>query len=341
SDAESRSIGTGLAVRRCSGDEWPPATPMVAALFDGRRGSRSVGYLARKSRGIDVTDQPKPMRVVFGETLCELAEQFPDMVVLDADVSSSTQTCLFGRAHPNRFYNFGIAEANMVSAAAGMAASGLLPVVSSFAFLLSARAADAVRSNVAYPRLSVKLCGGYAGLSDFADGASHQSVMDLAVMRAMPNMTVLVPSDNDTIRGAVGAMLACDGPVYLRISRQPAPPVHAGDGSFEIGRARTMRAGADVTLAVCGTLLGEALRAADALAADGIAAEVLEFGTVKPLDVAALTESAAKTRAVVTVGIDDTFAESGPYEALLDKYGLTAPHIAAAARELLETKDRQ
>ena len=229
---------------------------------------------------------------------------------------------------------------------------------------MSTRAADPVRSQVAQPRLNVKLCGGYAGLSDFADGASHQSVIDLAVMRAMPNMTVLVPSDAETTRGAVRAMLARDGPVFLRISRQPAPSLHAGDDSFEIGRARVLREGGDVALAVCGTLLGEALAAAETLEAGGVSAAVAEFATLKPLDVATLVDLARRTGAVVTVeehnihggfggavaealaehcpaplrrvGLRDTFAESGPHEALLEKYGLTAPHIAAAAGELLE-----
>ena len=310
--------------------------------------------------------EPRPMRAVFGEALCELAEEFPRMVVLDADVSTSTQTRLFAERYPDRFYNFGIAEANMVSAAAGMAASGLVPVASSFAFLLSLRAGDAVRSQVAYARLNVKLAGGYAGLSDFADGASHQSVLDVAVMRALPNMTVLVPSDTETTRGAVRAMLEFDGPVYLRLSRQPVGSLHGGDESFGIGPARVMREGQDVTLAVCGTLLGEALAAAELLERDGMAAAVVEFPTVKPLDGDTLASFAAATRAVVTieehnvlggfgaaaaeclgrrcpvpirrVGIADTFAESGPYEALLDKYGLTAGHIVRAAREAVSHK---
>ena len=321
-----------------------------------------------RNRGKRISEtEPKPMRVVFGEALCELAEEFPNMVVLDADASSSTQTRLFAERFPKRFYNFGIAEANMVSAAAGMAASGLIPVASSFAFLLSLRAGDAVRSHVAYSRLNVKLAGGYAGLSDHADGASHQSVMDIAFMRSLPNMTVLVPSDAETTRGAVRAMLDHDGPVYLRISRHLVGSLHSGVEAFRIGQAQVLREGTDVTLAVCGTLLGEALAAAEALAAEGISAAVVECATVKPLDGEVLARLAAQTRAVVTVeehsthggfggavaeclgekcpvhirrvGIQDTFAESGPYEALLDKYGLTAPHIAAAARDVIQARD--
>ncbi len=305
------------------------------------------------------------MRTVFGQTLCELAEEFPQMVVLDADVSSSTQTRLFAEKYPDRFYNFGIAEANMVSAAAGMAACGLLPVASSFGFLLTMRAGDAIRSHVAYTRLNVKLAGGYAGLSDYADGASHQSVLDVAFMRAMPNLAVLVPSDVETTRGAVRAMLAWEGPVYLRLSRQPVGSLHGGDEAFGVGRARVIREGKAVTLAVCGTLLAESLAAAEMLQADGIDAAVVEFATVKPLDGETLDRYARTTEAVVTVeehsihggfggavaeylgghcpvpvrrvGIRDTFAESGPYEALLEKYGLTAGHIVRAAREAMRS----
>jgi len=307
-----------------------------------------------------------PMRVVFGQALCELAEEFPDMVVLDADVSASTQTRLFAERHPDRFYNFGVAEANMVSAAAGMAASGLIPVASTFAFLLCLRAGDTVRSHVAYNALNVKLAGGYAGLSDFADGASHQSVLDVAFMRALPNMTVLVPSDVETARGAVRAMLAHEGPVYLRVSRQPVGSLHGSDQAFEVGRARLLRDGRDVTLAACGTLLVEALAAAEQLGRDGIDAAVVEFATVKPLDGDMLWRFADATGAVVTIeehsilggfgaavaeclgegcpvpvrriGLRDTFAESGPYEALLDKYGLSARHIVRAAKEAVGLK---
>lgn len=308
----------------------------------------------------------KPMRMVFGETLCENAAEFQNMVVLDADVSSSTQTKLFGNQYPKRFFNFGIAEANMVSAAAGMAAANLIPVVSTFAFLLTLRAGDPVQSLIAYNRLNVKLAGGYAGLSDFADGASHQSVVDLAVMRAMPGMTVLVPSDIETTQGAVKAMLKHQGPVYLRLSRDAVGSLHGGDQNFEIGKARILREGKDLTLAVSGTLLGEAFKAADALESEGIKATVAEFATLKPFDHQTLTELAQKTGAVVTieehsvigglgsavaeslaayypvpqerVGMQDVFGESGPYQALLEKFGLTTPSIVQAGHKVLERK---
>lgn len=306
---------------------------------------------------------PKPMRLVFGETLCELAEEFPELVVLDADVSSSTQTRLFAEKYPNRFFNFGIAEANMVSAAAGMAACGMMPVASTFAFLLTLRAGDPVRSLIAYNNLNVKLAGGYAGLSDFADGASHQAVMDLSVMRAMPNMTVLIPSDIETTKGAVKAMLKHKGPVYLRLSRENVSSCHGGDESFEIGKAKIVRDGKDVTLAVSGTLLTQAIEAANELEKSGISAAIVEFPTLKPFDSETLIRYAKQTGAVVSIeehtvngalggsvaeclsenypvplkriGIRDTFGESGSYSALLDKYELTAKYIVAAAKSLV------
>jgi transketolase len=308
----------------------------------------------------------KPMRQIFGEALCELGEEFPNLVVLDADVSSSTQTVLFRQKYPNRFFNFGIAEANMVGAAAGMATGGLLPVVSTFAFLITLRAGDPVRSLVAYNQLNVKLAGGYAGLSDFADGASHQAVMDLAIMRAMPSMTVLVPSDIETTRGAIQAMLKYKGPVYLRLSRDVVASYHQGDESFEIGKARVLRDGNDLAIAVCGTLLKEVLAAAEELAKEKINVAVIEFPTLKPFDRETMIGFATKTGAVLTVeehtivgglgsavaeclgeyqptplyrvGIKDCFGESGSYRQLLEKFGLTAMQIIEAAKKVLKRK---
>ncbi|MBM7583417.1 transketolase [Caldicoprobacter guelmensis] len=311
--------------------------------------------------------EQKPMRLVFGEILCELAEEFPEMVVLDADVSNSTQTKRFEEKFKDRFFNFGIAEANMVSAAAGMATCGLIPVVSTFAFLIVLRAGDPVRSLIAYNSLNVKLAGGYAGLSDFADGASHQSVTDLAIMRAMPNMTVLVPSDIDTTRGAVRAMLKHRGPVYLRLSREPVGSYHGGDESFEIGKAKILKDGKDVTLAVSGTLLPQVLEAAEELEKAGIRPAVLEFPTLKPFDSETLIYYAQKTGAIVTVeehtilggfggavseslseicpvpvkriGINDCFGESATsYSELLNKYFLTKGYICQAAIGLIKRK---
>lgn len=306
----------------------------------------------------------KTMRQVFGETLCELGCEYNRLVVLDADVSSSTQTKLFAQKFPERFYNFGIAEANMVSAAAGMAVSGLIPVASTFAFLLTLRAGDAVNSLIAYNNLNVKLAGGYAGFSDFADGASHQSIMDLAMMRALPNMTVLVPSDIETTKAAVRAMIEHKGPVYLRLSRDNVGSCHGADSYIEIGKAKVLREGKDVTLVVAGTLLPQVFQAAEELKSQGIEATILEYISLKPFDCETLLKYAKVTGAVVTVeehtvigglggacseclseeaqvkvkrvGIQDTFGESGPYAALLEKYGLTASHIVEAVQDALD-----
>lgn len=303
----------------------------------------------------------KPMRQIFGEALLSLAPVFPEMVVLDADVSSSTQTCIFAGEYPGRFYNFGIAEQNMVAASAGMAACGKLPVVSSFAFLLTIRAADAVRSLIAYNSLNVKLAGAYGGLSDYADGASHQSVFDLSLMRSMPNMTVLCPSDADKTVGAVRAMLEYNGPVYLRLSRAEVDGLHGGDESFTIGKAVRLARGDAVTLCVCGTPLSSVLEAERVLRGEGISCDVLEYGTLKPFDSGALLESAARTGLVVSVeenniigglgsaaaetlaehgvpakllriGLNDCFGESGPYESLISKHGLDAAGIIRAVK---------
>jgi len=302
------------------------------------------------------------MRLAFGEMLCDMGKVNKNLVVLDADVSSSTQTKWFGEKYPERFFNFGIAEANMVSAAAGMATCGLTPVVSSFAFLLTLRAADPIRSLIAYNTLNVKIAGGYAGLSDFADGASHQSVMDVAVMRAMPNMTVLVPSDIETTRGAVRAMVDCDGPVYIRLSRSEVGSYHGGDESFEIGKAKVIKEGKDVVIAACGTALKQVIDAAEKLETEGINVTIIEYPTIKPFDAqtlikyvngakkiftveehsiigglgSAVCEAAAEkglSTEVIRIGIDDRFGESGKYDELLERYGLSSDAIYKKIKE--------
>ncbi len=226
----------------------------------------------------------RPQRLVFGETLVELGAEDDRIVVLDADVSSSTQTKLFAAAYPERFFNVGVAEANMVSVAAGLAACGYVPFVSTFAFLLALRAGDQVRAQVAYGRLNVKLMGGYAGLSDFADGASHQSVEDVAVMRSMPNMTVVVPSDVTETKMAVRAAAALDGPVYVRLSRAEVTEDYGPDHPFEIGRGVVLRDGDDTSIIATGPMVRVAMEAADILAAEGVRARVIDMHTVKPID---------------------------------------------------------
>lgn len=306
----------------------------------------------------------KTMRQVFGEALVECAAEFPEMVVLDADVSSSTMTRLFQQAHPGRFYNFGIAEANMAAAAAGMAAVGLIPVVSTFAFLLAARAMDPIHSLIAYNTLNVKLAGGYAGLSDHADGASHQGICDISVFRAIPNMTILCPSDAETTRAGVRAMLEYPGPVYLRLSRDVAGSLHNGAAQVQIGKAQKLSDGKDVLIVAAGTLLSGALEAAQILKASGISACVVEAVSVKPLDEALIATEAARCGRVVTLeennvlgglgdavcaamcahhpapvlklGIQDRFGESARgYSALLRHFELDGASIAGRVRQFL------
>ena len=308
----------------------------------------------------------KTMRLVFGETLCELADEFPKLVVLDADVSSSTQTKLFGQKYPDRFFNVGIAEANMVAMAAGMSTAGLIPVASTFAFLLALRAADPVRSMVAYGELNVKLAGGYAGLSDYADGATHQAISDLAMMQAVPNIAVLVPSDITTTRKAVRAMLAHEGAVYLRLSREGVTQDYPDDAPFEIGKGTVVRDGRDVTLIGAGVPMRFARRAVERLGQKGISARLIDMHSVKPLDEALVRRAAEETGAIVTIeehnvygglgasvcafvcetqpvpvlrcGVPDRFGESGKYEDILSRAGLDAENISAMAERAIAMK---
>jgi transketolase len=311
----------------------------------------------------------KPQRIVFGEELVKLGSVDQRIVVLDADVSSSTQTRLFAEAFPQRFFNFGIAEANMVSAAAGLATVGFVPVVSSFALFLSLRAGEQVRAQIAGPELNVKLIGGYAGLSDYADGASHQSVEDLAVMRALPNMTVIAPSDAVQTRRALRAAIEHRGPVFLRISREAVAECHGpASDQFRIGRGIRLREGDAVALIATGTMVGPALEASRHLESDGVSAAVVELPTLKPLDEELILATARATGAIVTIeehsvigglgsavcetvcrlhpvpvircGIPDRLGESGAYAEILARAGLDVESIRRAAGRALELKER-
>ena len=302
------------------------------------------------------------MREAFGEALLAIAPDVPELVVLDADVSSSTRTAPFGQRYPDRFFNVGVAEANMVDIAAGMATCGLRPVVSTFALFLSLKAADQVRNIVCYNKLPVVLAGNYAGLSDSYDGASHQAILDIAIMRAMPNLTVVVPADGVELRQALAAALRRKGPVYLRICRNPTPVLFADAPPLEIGKIRKLRDGGDLTIAVCGVPTSMAMEAAERLAEREISVDLLEVATIKPIDVETLVDSVRKTGRVLTVeehsvhgglggavaevvcqhaparmrmvGVQDTFTESGAYDALLRKYGISADRIESEAMQL-------
>lgn len=313
------------------------------------------------------TRQEIAMREAFGESLVELAPEFPRMVVLDADVSSSTKTIYFAREYPNRFYNIGVAEANLVDVAAGFATCGFVPVVSTFALFLATKSTDQLRNVVCYNGLPMIVAGGYAGLSDSFDGASHQSVSDLAIMRALPGMRVYVPGDPAAVSGVVRRALSCGGPAYVRLSRNPTPVISSSEDWMDLEaleRVRVLRPGKDCTVVVCGVPVYMALEAAEAAAAKEIDLEVLQVTSLKPLDAAGLVESAKKTGRVVTVeehsvigglggavseilaeecpvptrrvGVKDTYTESGPYADLLEKYGISTDAILTEVDRLLQ-----
>ncbi len=306
-------------------------------------------------------------RDAYGETLAELGREMPELVVLDADLSSSTKTAAFAKQFPERFFNMGIAEANMIGHAAGLAASGKVPFASTFAVFATGRVYDQLRTSVCYPALGVKVAATHAGLTVGEDGASHQANEDIALARALPNMTVVVPADANETRDAVRAAAKRRGPFYLRLGR-PAVPVLAiaqamaggeAGAPFELGRLRVLREGTDVGIMACGYMVHEALKAAELLAAGGVSAGVIDVHTIKPLDKEGVTAAARRYGCLVTaeehsvigglgsavaetvgesypvpvirVGVADRFGESGTPDALLKAYGLTAEHIRDAA----------
>src|SRR5574340_154625 len=305
----------------------------------------------------------KSARDGYGEALLALGEKDPRIAVVDADLFHSTRTDRFAAAFPDRFFEIGIAEQDMVSTAVGLALGGLVPFANSFAVFLTGRAFDQVRQQVALPALNVKLAGSSAGLTQGPDGATHQSIVDAALMRALPNMCVLVPSDSEEARLATLAAAAHEGPVYLRLSRYDTPVWREAAAPFTMGKIEVRRPGSDVTLAVTGVLLGRVLEAAEGLAGERLSAEVLNVHTLKPLDAEALLAACERTGAVVTVeehsiigglgsavaevlaeqasrriplrrlGVRDRFGESGTAVELLAKHALTVADIAAAARE--------
>lgn len=304
------------------------------------------------------------MRQSFGNKLLELAESHPELVVLDADVSSSTQTIHFGKKFPERFFNVGVAEANMVDMAGGMATCGLRPIVSAFAIFLTLKATDQIRNNICYNNLPVILVGGYAGLSDSFDGASHQSIIDIAIMRAMPNMKVMVPADGPEFAWMLGEALKINSPVYFRICRNETPVISDKFPVVEMGKIQVLQEGTDITLAACGITVSIALEAAAQLKTRGVSAEVLNVSSIKPIDTETIVMSAAKTKRVITIeehsvvgglggavseclmqnypvkmkmiGLNDIFSETGPYDDLLSKYGISVKNIMDTVIEFIE-----
>ena len=306
------------------------------------------------------------MRVAYGKALADYGTVNPNVVVLDADVSASTQSHYFAARFPERFFNLGVAEAGMVDVAVGLALGGKIPFANTFAFLLSLRAAEQVRTCVAYAQTNVKLAAGYGGLSDSYDGPTHHSVCDLAVMRAMPNLAVVVAADAVEVQQAVPAVAEYPGPVYLRISRAEVPVIFDKGHPFHIGEGVLLRQGGDLTLIGIGIMVARCLEAAEALAREGIEARVVEIHTLKPLDRDLILQCGRETGALVTaeehsvigglgsavaevvgevfpvplerVGLQDCFAETGGYDELLARYGLDGAHIVAAARRVLKRK---
>lgn len=306
-------------------------------------------------------------RKAYGQALVEIGKDCPNVVVLDCDLSKSTMTYMFAKEFPERFINMGIAEANMMVTAAGLAASGKTPFVSTFAVFATGRAWEQARMSVGYTNLNVKIAATHAGITVGEDGASHQANEDIALMRVIPNFTVLVPADGTETKKAVRAAAEHDGPVYIRLGRAEAPILFDDSYEFKIGKSNVLRQGTDVSLFACGGMVAEALKAAESLAEDGISAEVINVSTIKPLDAEMILASASKTRAAVSaeehtiigglggalaelfaenlpvpmrrVGLDDCFGESGGSDELLCKYCMTGPNIADAARSVLRRKD--
>ncbi len=307
------------------------------------------------------------LRESFIEELIEIAKTNKDIVVLDPDVGSATRTWNFGLAYPDRFYEFGIAEQNTFGVAAGLAASGLTVVAATFAVFASMRAAEMIRTSICYPKLNVKALGCYAGLTNGKDGATHQSVEDIAIMRSFPNQTVLIPADGVMARKMAHAVVDYQGPVYVRLEYGNTQTVYDDGLRFEIGKGYVLREGTDVTLVSTGIALIRALEAANQLAAEGIDVEVIDMPTIKPFDAGTLLASAGKTGAVVTVeehniigglatavseilvqarmrpyfkglGIPDVYTESGTSGKLRDKYGIGKNDIYKAIHEAAAMK---
>jgi transketolase len=304
-------------------------------------------------------------RTAYGEALVALGKRDPRVVALEADLGKSTQSALFKAAFPERHFEMGIAEQNMASAAAGLALAGKIPFLHSFAVFASGRVYDQLRNSVCIPNLNVRICGSSCGLSDFGDGKTHQSVEDVALMRALPNMSVICPADSAELTAMMDQLLDWKGPVFIRINRNDLPFTFPKDPSYRIGKVVKLRDGADAAIFASGVMVSKALEAAQRLAGKGVSARVLDVGTIKPLDREAVIGFAEGARAIVTaeehtvigglgsavlealrggrhapvecIGIHDSFGLSAEsYDALLAHFGLTAEAVAAAVQQILE-----
>ncbi len=307
-----------------------------------------------------------PTRIAYGQALAELGQENDQLVVIDADISKITGTHFFAKKFPERFFNVGIAEQNEMGIAAGMAAAGKLVFASTYAVFASMRACEQVRTSIAHTRSNVKIAASHGGLTGTTDGVTHQGTEDMGIMRTIPGMTVIMPADAVATMKIVKELAEHKGPAYLRLTKIPVPVIYDEKRDFQIGKAVELRDGGDLTIIAIGDMVARALEAADLLDSNGIRARVLDMHTLKPVDTAAVVKAAEDTGAIVTVedhnilnglgsavaevvvenklvpveriGLRDTFAESGAYEELLDKYGLNTRHIVEAAHRLMGRK---
>lgn len=309
----------------------------------------------------------KAIRDVYGSVLQELGATNNDIVVLDADLSGSTKSGIFGKAYPERFFNMGIAESNMVATAAGLATIGKIPFVNTFTVFLTTLGLIAARGQVCYGNLNVKFGGAYCGMSDALDGASHHALEDIAVMRTLPNMKVIVPSDAASTRWATKYAVENYGPMYLRLSRDVYPDIYDENSQFELGKGAVVRDGSDVTVIACGLMVHKAIEAAEMMEAKGVSVRVVDMYSIKPIDKELIIKCAKETGAIVTaeehniygglggavsevlawagsgaptefVGLQDTFTESGKYPDLLAKYGVDANGVFAGIEKVIARK---
>ena len=303
-------------------------------------------------------------RESYGNALAELGDKYENLYVLDADLAAATKTGIFKKKFPDRFFDCGIAEANMMGVAAGMAATGKIPFASTFAMFAAGRAFEIVRNSISYPHLNVKIGATHAGISVGEDGATHQCNEDIALMRTIPGMTIINPADDVEAKAAVEAAILHEGPVYMRFGRLAAPVFNDADTyKFELGKGIKLREGSDISIIATGLMVSEALKAAEILAAEGVSAEVINIHTIKPIDKEIITATAAKTRKVLTVeehsvigglgsavcdvlaetcptkvvkiGVNDEFGHSGPAVKLLEEFGLCADNIVKTAKAMV------
>lgn len=303
------------------------------------------------------------MRETYGQELVRLGNEYSNLVVLDADVSCSTRTVLFKEKYPDRFFNIGVAEANMADIAAGMALCGLRPVINTFAVFMALKTIEQIRNVICYNKLPIILMGSYSGLSDSYDGASHHSFEDVAIMRVMPHMNIIVPADAVELTQAMRHIMTMSEPVYIRICRNPVPVITRESDSFNFGKIKKIKDGKDITIASCGITVSMAIKAADILNDNGITADVLNVSTIKPIDEETIIRSVQKTGRLLVVeehsvigglcsavsevlitknpvisgfiGINDTFTETGDYSELLEKYHISVDSIVKKATDII------